>query len=128
MTYFVDFWGTLSDAEGKIYADVPEFLREMGNEAIVVSSSRSSERSHIEHLLVGIVRLTVLCTDGAAKADFLAGWPGYHGGPAIVVDDRVAELTALAERFPMLKLYEMRRDGLAGDGRWPAIRSLAELP
>lgn len=125
--------GALTFAPGYLsrflYKDVPEFLREMGNEALIVTyGEKERQRVKIESALSGVVRLTVLYTGHESKAAFLKSWPGYHGGPAIFIDDRAAELEALAEAFPALKLYEVRRDGNPGDGRWPVIRSLAELP
>jgi hypothetical protein len=125
--------GALTFAPGYLshflYTDVPEFLREMGNEAIIVTyGEKERQRIKIESALAGVVRLTVLYTEHMSKASFLKVWPGYHGGPAIFVDDRVAELAELSTSFPKMKLFEMRRDGGAGDGRWPVIHSLAELP
>jgi len=125
--------GALTFAPGYLsrflYADVPEFLREMGNEALIMTYGEPlRQQMKIDSALAGVVRLTILYTGEASKAEFLATWPGYHGGPAFFVDDRPAELTELAAAFPSLKLYEMRRDGGAGDGRWPVIHSLSELP
>ncbi len=66
MIYFLDFNGTLSDGS-TIYNDVPEFLRMMGNEAVIITSEPPSGRARIEGMLSGIVRLTVLCTNGTSK-------------------------------------------------------------
>lgn len=124
---------TLSFAPGYLtrflYPDVAECMRGLGNEAIVITyGSKTWQQAKVESALADIVRVTALYTDAAPKADYLASWPGYYGQEAIFVDDRAAELELLAERFPHLKLYEIRRDGKDGDGRWPVIRSLSELP
>ncbi|MDE1966136.1 MAG: hypothetical protein KGI41_02765 [Patescibacteria group bacterium] len=112
-----------------VYKDVPELLRGLGNEAVIITYGEyERQRAKVESALSGIVRLTVLYTKDVPKAGFLASWPGYNGQKAVFVDDRVAELEALGARFPALALYEMRRDGKKGDGRWPVLRSLAELP
>lgn len=112
-----------------LYADVFEFLRGLGNEAIIITyGEETRQRLKVESALASVVRLTTLYTGDDSKADFLSRWPGYYGQEAIFVDDRAAELEALALRFPALKLYQMKRGEDAGDGRWPVIRSLAELP
>ena len=125
--------GTLSFAPGYLkrflYADVSETLRGLGNEALIITYGEElRQRVKVESALADVVRLTALYTGDKSKAEYLATWPGYYGQEAIFVDDRSVELEALAEKFPQLKLYEMRRDGKEGDGRWPVVRSLSELP
>jgi FMN phosphatase YigB (HAD superfamily) len=125
--------GALSFAPGYLsrflYADVVETLRGLGNEALIITYGEATrQRLKIESALADVVRLTVLYTEDKPKVDFLAEWPGYYGSDAVLVDDRPAELGPLSEKFPNLRLFEMRRDGGAGDGRWPVIRSLTELP
>lgn len=53
-----------------------------------------------------------------------------HGkeGPFIFVDDAHFQLESVGEVCPEITLYEIRRDGHKGDGRWPVIRSFEELP
>lgn len=112
-----------------LYADVPEFLRALGNEAIIVTYGEvERQRIKIESALAGIPRITALYTGTVMKSDFLRTWSGYNAGPSLFVDDRPAELEGLAATFPDMKLYEMRRDGKEGDGRWPVIYSLTDLP
>lgn len=45
----------------------------------------------------------------------------------VFVDDSVEQLADVAAHFPNAHVYEIRRDGKAGDGRFPVIHSLAEL-
>lgn len=112
-----------------LYADVAEILRALGNEAVIITHGEPDrQRAKLASALAGLPRITALYADTAPKADFLAAWPGYTGSPALFVDDRPAELAELAALFPDMRLFEMRRDGGIGDGRWPVIRSLAELP
>lgn len=126
MIYFLDFEETILDKAGNApYADAPEFLRALGNEAIVVTHGTEAS---VRAALAGTVRLTVLPVGASSKAQYLAGWPGYAGGEAVFADDDPRELEELGAAFPLMKLYEMRRDGAPGDGRWPVIRSLSELP
>lgn len=112
-----------------LYPDVPEFLRMLGNEAIIVTFGEPlRQKMKVESALGNVVRVTALYTDYASKAEYLSTWPGYYGQQAVFVDDRVAELEELAKRFPALKLFEIRRDEKEGDGRWPVIRTLHDLP
>ncbi len=112
-----------------VYADVSEFLRAVGNEAIILTfGERERQRIKIESGLAGIPRLTVMYIEVGTKAEYLAERSLYNGGPALFVDDRPVELEAMAALYPQMKLFEMRRDGAAGDGRWPVISSLSALP
>lgn len=125
--------GEISFAPGELshflYADVSEFLRMMGNEAIIVTYGEPErQKIKIESALSHIVRRTVLYIDMKSKAEFLSTWPGYYGQEAVLVDDRPQELEALMNAFPALKLFEMRRDAREGDGRWPVLHTLSDLP
>ena len=112
-----------------LYADVVEFLRQMGNEAIIITfGDKLRQRAKVESALSGVVRLTVLYTELVHKADFLLQYPHLVPAQAIFVDDYVYELEKMSQAFPAAKLFQMRRDGTGGDGRWPVIRSLHELP
>lgn len=125
--------GTLSFSPGQlekfVYPDALEFLRGLGNEAVVVTYGEvSRQKVKVESALANVVRVTVLYTDHQSKAEYLSTWPGYYGQEAVFVDDRVVELEGLAVRFPKLKLFEIRRDDKEGDGRFTVIRSFNELP
>ncbi len=125
--------GALAYAPGALekylYKDVSEFLRALGNEAIIITYGNAVwQKTKVESALANVVRTTVLYTGVLHKAEYLSTWPGYYGQEAVFVDDRPAELEALAAKYPALKLYQMVRDGSPGDGRWPVVRSLSELP
>ncbi len=112
-----------------VYPDARQALKTLENNAIVITYGEvGRQRIKVESALSDIPRLTVLYTGEEDKATYLSHWPGYYGGEAVAVDDRPVELEVLAERFPQLKLFEIRRDVSAGDGRFTVIRSLAELP
>ena len=112
-----------------VYADVAEFLRMLGNEAIIITfGNEALQKLKVENALSHIVRVTALYTGDTLKGDFLKEWPGYYGQEAVYADDRIHELEVMTAAFPNMKVHEMRRDGKEGDGRWPVVRSLAELP
>lgn len=138
--------GTLAFSPGYLerflYADAKEFLRSLGNEAIVITyGDEHLQRMKVESALANVVRVTTVYTGTVPKAEFLSSWPGYHGQEAVFVDDRDAELIELARKYPNMKLFKMHRAGartaprsvegaplFESEGRWKLIRSLSELP
>jgi hypothetical protein len=127
MTYFIDVYGTVIDeATNVAYADAVQLLHALGNEAILIS--RADSREAIVAALPGVPRLTILLTGGKNKADFLSEHAHLVPASAIFVDDSPDQLAGMQERFPQVKLFEIRRDEGPGDGRFPVVRSLSELP
>lgn len=127
MTYFLDVYGTVIDeATETAYVDAVQLLHSLGNEAILISLADSE--SAIRAMLAGVPRLTVLLTGGKDKSEYLAANPHLVPASALFVDDSADQLAGMLERFPHVKLFEIRRDGASGDGRFPVIHSLSELP
>lgn len=129
MRYYLDFIGTVFDAtERRLYVDAASFLREKENAAtIITSAEKETFEATVKEALEGIPRMSVIYTEGMKKGRYLAPHTHLHAD-ALLVDDSPAELEVLASECPGLLLYEIRRDGGAGDGRWPVIRTLSELP
>ncbi len=48
-------------------------------------------------------------------------------GAYTFIDDMHFQLESVSKECPDIKVYEMRRDSMKGDGRWPVIHSLNEL-
>lgn len=124
--------GRLSFAPGYLsrflYGDVLEGLSTLGsNAAIITFGNRRWQQAKVESALPEC-GLDVVYVDSSFKAEAFAVMEGFVAENSVLVDDRVAELAAVAEALPALQLFEMRRDGREGDGRWPVIRSLSELP
>ena len=112
-----------------VYPDVPEFLRMLGNEATIVTSGNPVfQQMKIASALAGIPRISALYVGDEPKGPFLALRHASYGGTQIFTDDRPVELESVAEHCPSIRLFEIRRDGTLGDGRWPIIHSLSELP
>ena len=125
--------GELTFAPGElsqfVYHDVSEFLRHMGNEAIIITyGEKTRQKVKLESALAGTVRLTVLYTEDLLKSEYLEKYPHLVPGQAIFVDDLAEHLEGVQKAFPYVSLYEMRRDGKEGTGRWKTIHSLTELP
>lgn len=124
--------GLLTFAPGELshflFQDAVSFLREKENAATIITYGNAAfQEIKVKSALMGIPRMSVMYTNEVRKGEYLAPHTHLHTG-AVLTDDAVAELEILAEKCPSLKLFEMRRDGGEGDGRWPVIHSLAELP
>lgn len=129
MRYYLDFDSVLYDSKAqRLFVDAATFLREKENATtIVVSGSRSEHEPHVRTALEGIPRMSVMYTDGVRTGEYLKPHPHLHVD-AILVDGRPEELAEISETCPGLQVYEIRRDGEAGDGRWSVVRLLSELP
>lgn len=111
-----------------LYPDAAQFLRDKENAASIITfGKRRLQELKVKSALHGIPRVSAIYTDSLQKGRYLAPHVHLHVD-AILVDDSQEELEILAAECPSLLLYEIRREGRAGDGRWPVIRTLAELP
>lgn len=124
--------GTLTFTPGElvpfVFADVPDTLRKLGADAVILTYGNPElQKLKIENALPDTPRIPVLYTGPDRKGIFMRNRiDGY--GSALHVDDNPVELASLTEHCPQMQLFEMRRDGGSGDGRWPVIHSLADLP
>jgi hypothetical protein len=125
--------GALSFAPGElaqfVYKDTLEFLRAVGDDAIIMTyGDPLRQRTKIESALADILPSRVFYTGESFKGPFLEAQDAYADARSVFVDDWVRELEGVAALFPDFLLYEMRRNGGEGDGRWPVIHSLLDLP
>src|SRR3989344_6440305 len=112
-----------------VYPDVPEFLRLLGNEAVIVTPGNPVlQRMKVESALTGIPRISALYVDQELKGPHVATCLAGSGVPALFSDDTPRELASVETCCPNIRLFEMRRDGGGGDGRWPVVPSLFDLP
>jgi hypothetical protein len=119
---------TPGELSGFLFQDAASFLREKENAVTIITYGNAAfQEIKVKSALMGIPRMSVMYTDEVRKGEYLAPHTHLHTG-AVLADDSVIELEILMEKCPSLKLFEMRRDGKDGDGRWPVIRSLTELP
>lgn len=111
-----------------LYPDAASFLREKENAVTIITfGNKHLQEIKIKSVLYGIPRMSVMYTGDVRKGAYLAPHTHLHAD-ALLIDDSPLELEVLARECPSLALFEMRRDGGAGDGRWPVVGSLAELP
>ncbi len=112
-----------------VYPDVPEFLRSAGNEAVILTFGNPAlQRMKVENALAGIPRVSAFYTGAVRKGEYMKDRIAAYGSSIAFADDRALELENMAAHCPHVRAFEMRRDGAPGDGRWPVIRSLEDLP
>jgi hypothetical protein len=126
---FIDFYGPIYDEKNKkVYEDATSFIRGAENSAMIITEGEKSvERIPIDAALAGIARLQIMYTGAKQKAEYIAPYAEMYGQHPTFVDDDPVVLAQMAEKCPTFKLVEMRRDGGAGDGRWPVIHSLEKV-
>lgn len=124
--------GTLTFEPGAlsrfIFPDAATFLREKENAVTIITYGDPFVQEYkAKNALFGIPRMSVMYTGDVRKGNYLAPHTHLHAD-ACMADDLPLELELVANECPRLQLFEMRRDGEAGDGRWPVIRTFSELP
>jgi FMN phosphatase YigB (HAD superfamily) len=111
-----------------IYPDALEFFRNPEKKAYVLTFGYPDwQREKVERTLGEAVAVSAFYTSNVMKGTYMKDRIAAFHDP-VFVDDSPAQLEDMAARCPKVRLYEMRRDGGAGDGRWPVVHSLAGLP
>jgi hypothetical protein len=123
--------GALSFKEGELrrylFSDVADFVQSRDC-VIVTAGPLAWQKAKVESALPGA---RALYAEGASDApkgplvrDAMRGLPG----PFCFVDDTDLQLDSVKASCPDARLFRMERYGGAGDGAYPVVRSLAELP
>jgi len=150
MMYLVDFSGTIFDLSAFeayertrstrepfepgelsrfLYPDARGFLMDKGNAAIIVTAAEQvANANFMQSALHGIPRIAVMYTGGKPKGESLAPHIAMYGQSPVFVDDSPEHLTSMETSCPGVRLFQMCRGEREGDGRWPIVRSLVELP
>lgn len=111
-----------------IYPDAAQFLRDKENAVTIITfGDITFQQMKVKSALHGIPRMSVIYTGDVRKGEYLAPHTHLHEG-AIVVDDLPIELEGYTTHCAPMQLFEIRRNGAPGDGRWSIIRLLTELP
>lgn len=110
-----------------IYPDAAEFLRTYGKESTIVTYGvRAFITAKVANALTDYPLGDIVYTPrkkGPVLRRLIAGKEGEF----VFVDDAHFQLESVGEACPEVIVIEIRRDGHEGDGRWPVIRSFAEL-
>lgn len=125
--------GALSFLDGElqqfVYSDVTEFLRTAGDELTVITYGNPAfQKLKISNALSNMPHVSVIYTGDTHKGEWLKKNTDVCAEQFLLVDDKLFELESAAQFFPNATLYEMRRDKRDGDGRWPVVTSLLDLP
>ena len=124
--------GVLSFAPGELsqflYEDAGRFLRDKENGVMLITYGNPDlQKIKVESALYGIPRISTLYTGNMRKGEYIAPHISMYGNAPVFVDDSREELEILSNRCPNAVVYEMRRDGREGDGRWSVLNSLTKL-
>lgn len=111
-----------------MYEDAARFLRDKENGVMLITyGEKEYQKAKVESAIFGIPRISTIYTGEVRKGDFMAPHIGMYGASPVFVDDSPLELEIISARCPGALVYEMRRDGGLGDGRWPVLSNLSEL-
>ena len=124
--------GTLAFAPGELahflYPDSVVFLTTHTDAHIITRGvSLPLQKAKVMSAFSGSPPVPVLFTHVMHKGPFILQHPPADTSFSFV-DDELIELDLMHEAFPAAKIYEIRRDGKEGCGRYPVIRSLTGLP
>lgn len=114
------------ELKGFLYPDTPGFLAT--NDCTVVTYGvEAFIKAKVISALTNVPVTDIVYTH-RKKGRTIKRLTAENEGPFAFVDDAVFQLESVGAWCPDVLLYEMRRDGGKGDGRWPVVRSLDELP
>ncbi len=109
-----------------LYPDVPAFLA--ANDCTIVTYGvEAFIRAKVASALTDLKVTDVVYTSSKKGPTIRRLSAQKENGPFTYVDDAVFQLVSVARYCPDVAIREMRRDGLAGDGRWPVVRSLLDF-
>ncbi len=112
-----------------VYPEVLQFLRMVGSEAVIITYGNPTwQKLKIENIFMKTPRISVIYTDDKRKGEVVTDKISQYNKPIIFIDDKISELENMEKYCPQVQLFEMRRDGGVGDGRWQVIHSLLDLP
>jgi hypothetical protein len=122
--------GNLTFAPGElarfVYSDSEDFLNRHPDAVIVTHGNAALQRIKVENVFSHLTTKVFYTTEEFRKGQYLHEKLGApHDG--VFVDDRPVELESVTEHCPTFRVFEMRRDGKEGSGKYPVIHSLAEL-
>ncbi len=124
--------GLLSFSSGELlpfmYPDAESFLNAHAKESVIVTYGNVAlQKAKLENIFASRPDVRVIYTGDERKGPFIAKLVREYPGPHFFFDDKPVELESVGSECPDVSLFEMRRDGAAGSGRFPVLRSFGEL-
>src|SRR3989344_5884638 len=114
--------GRLSFRPGELspffYPDVVDFINTHSS-VIVTHGFLVWQKAKVESAFNGVSPIPVLYTEHEHKGPVLARILTNYQKPYVFVDDNLEELDSVATHLSDVSIYEMRRDGAEGSGRYP---------
>ncbi|MBX9765540.1 hypothetical protein K2X83_02775 [Patescibacteria group bacterium] len=115
-----------------VFPDARAFLEKHGTDTVIVTKGGldlSFQKGKVDASDVSrLARHCEYVMRTTPKGEVMKSLVEKYPGPHVFVDDFSQELDSVATENPGVALYEIRRDGKPGSGRFPVISSLAELP
>lgn len=122
--------GSLTFAPGElarfVFADSEDFLHRHKDSVIVTHGNAALQRLKVENVFSNFSTKVFYTTEEFRKGQYIKEKLGEQK-EGIFVDDRPIELESVTEYCPWMTVYEMRRDGKEGSGKYPVVHSLSEL-
>lgn len=110
-----------------LYPDAVEFFKTHGEICTIVTYGvRAFITAKVANALTTFTLKDIVYTHNK-KGRTIQRLTNGEPGPYVFVDDAVFQLESVSKVCPNVQCVEIRRDGGEGDGRWPVIRSFAEL-
>lgn len=121
------------ELERFMFPDALAFLRTHGASSIIVTAGGKSivfQKDKVESSGVASLVAEIIYLPGRnlSKGPAIRSLCDRYPLPFTFVDDLAEQLDRVRADSPDVVLFEMRRDGKAGSGAYPVIRSLDELP
>ena len=111
-----------------IFPDVRGFLELHGKDSVILSYGHPAwVRAKVESALAGFPLERIIYAEQQEKGIALKPLLPLFSAPYSFVDDLAAQLDSVKTHCAQVSLYEMRRDGKEGSGRYPVIRSFADI-
>lgn len=110
-----------------LYPDAREFLKQHAEHTTVVTYGvQAFITAKVTNALTNVPLKNIVYTS-RKKGRTIHRLSQEIDGPAAFIDDMPFQLESVGKWCPVVKLYEIRRDGKSGTGKWPVIRSFEDL-
>ena len=116
-----------------MFPDALDFLRVHGASSIIVTSGGASIKFQKDKITSAgaageVAEVCYLSGRSLSKGPKILSLCERYEPPFFFIDDLVEQLDQVAAAVSGVSLFEIRRDGKEGSGRYPVIHSLDELP